>query len=347
MAQEANLLHCYHRGCGKKFDPNDNKDDDCVHHPGHPVFHDAYKGWSCCNKKCTDFTEFLNIKGCTKAKHSNEKPLEPEKPPVDKSQADKVIEVTSKPLNNGISLERPSFDTTQLILSPVISPALLEQIKGLTALKPDKPVEGKVQVGQSCKNNSCKGTYASAASDEEVCNYHPGMPIFHEGLKYWSCCQKKTTEFSTFLDQRGCTQGKHVWISKNMGKKIQCRMDWHQTVTYVFVSIYAKKYLPSQSIIKLNPVHLTVDLFFIEENSTYNLDVELSGIVNVEKSSVNMLPTKVEIKLRKAEAGSWSKLDIPREPKSKLSDSKENIKNLNTYWRFTDTGSRTYSSVAS
>jgi len=55
-------------------------------------------------------------------------------------------------------------------------------------------------------------------------------------------------------------------------------MDWHQTVTYVFVSIYAKKYLPSQSVIKLNPIHLTVELFFIEENSTYNLDIELSGV---------------------------------------------------------------------
>jgi len=55
-------------------------------------------------------------------------------------------------------------------------------------------------------------------------------------------------------------------------------MDWHQTVTYIFVSIYAKKYLPTQSIIKLNPIHLTVDLFFIDENSTYNLDIELSGV---------------------------------------------------------------------
>lgn len=34
----------------------------CVYHPGDPFFHDAYKGWSCCKKKCTDFTEFLNIK---------------------------------------------------------------------------------------------------------------------------------------------------------------------------------------------------------------------------------------------------------------------------------------------
>ena len=37
----------------------------CQFHPGQPVFHDALKGWSCCNKRSTDFTEFLNFKVCT------------------------------------------------------------------------------------------------------------------------------------------------------------------------------------------------------------------------------------------------------------------------------------------
>ena len=35
--------------------------DSCHYHPGVPVFHDALKGWSCCKKRSTDFTEFLNI----------------------------------------------------------------------------------------------------------------------------------------------------------------------------------------------------------------------------------------------------------------------------------------------
>lgn len=156
----------------------------------------------------------MNIKGCTKSKHSNEKPPEPEKPSVDKCKIDEAIEVISKPVNNGISLQRPAFDTAQLILSPTISPTLLEQIKGLTAIETDKSTENKIQIGQNCKNNSCKGSYIGITSDEETCHYHPGVPIFHEGMKYWSCCQKRTTEFSVFLDQPGCTQGRHVWFSK-------------------------------------------------------------------------------------------------------------------------------------
>ncbi|KAL0102562.1 hypothetical protein PUN28_018094 [Cardiocondyla obscurior] len=329
MSQETGLLLCYHRGCGKKFDPHNNKDDDCIYHPGQPVFHDAYKGWSCCSKKCTDFTEFLNIKGCTKSKHSNEKPLEPEKPPVDRHIDEKVIQVNLKPLNNESTLKRPSFDMPQLTLSPTISPALLEEANALTAVEKDKPLDNVVQIGQTCQNNSCQKTYTGAASNQEVCTYHPGAPIFHEGLKFWACCCKRTTEFSTFLNQPGCTQGKHIWLPKNE-KKAQCRMDWHQTGSHIVVSVFAKKYLPSQSFVKLNPIHLTVQLFFLKEDSRYNLDIELSKIVDVEQSSVHMLPTKVEIKLKKAEPGSWSKLDVPIEIKSKDSESNEKVMNLNS-----------------
>uniref|UniRef100_A0A3Q4HRG1 Zgc:92429 n=1 Tax=Neolamprologus brichardi TaxID=32507 RepID=A0A3Q4HRG1_NEOBR len=62
-------LLCYNKGCGQTFDPDKNKDDSCLFHPGGPVFHDALKGWSCCRKRTTDFSEFLSIKGCTMGKH--------------------------------------------------------------------------------------------------------------------------------------------------------------------------------------------------------------------------------------------------------------------------------------
>ena len=59
---------CYNRGCGKEYNIKQNFEDSCSgikiktspnrkkslhsndyrHHPGDPYFHDAYKGWSCC-----------------------------------------------------------------------------------------------------------------------------------------------------------------------------------------------------------------------------------------------------------------------------------------------------------
>uniref|UniRef100_A0A674IAF7 Integrin subunit beta 1 binding protein 2 n=1 Tax=Terrapene triunguis TaxID=2587831 RepID=A0A674IAF7_9SAUR len=63
-------LLCYNKGCGQRFDADKNSEDSCVYHPGVPIFHDVLKGWSCCKKRTTDFSEFLSIKGCSTGKHS-------------------------------------------------------------------------------------------------------------------------------------------------------------------------------------------------------------------------------------------------------------------------------------
>lgn len=42
----------------------------CVFHPGHPIFHEGSKGWSCCKRRVLEFDEFLKIEGCnTKDRH--------------------------------------------------------------------------------------------------------------------------------------------------------------------------------------------------------------------------------------------------------------------------------------
>lgn len=93
-----------------------------------PYFHDAYKGWSCCNKKSVDFTEFLNIKGCQVSKHSNEKPPEPEKP-----KQDVVIEEpppTPSPIVNS-AMERVDFNTPLTVIQPTVAPALKQTIDNI------------------------------------------------------------------------------------------------------------------------------------------------------------------------------------------------------------------------
>lgn len=105
--------------------------DACRHHPGSPFFHDAYKGWSCCNKKSVDFTEFLNIKGCQLSKHSNVKPVEPEKPApaVVEEELPKEIKIP-EPLKPS-ALERPSYESELVTLKPTVAPALKQAIDNL------------------------------------------------------------------------------------------------------------------------------------------------------------------------------------------------------------------------
>ncbi|KAK5649228.1 hypothetical protein RI129_000257 [Pyrocoelia pectoralis] len=311
MQTESTLIQCYNRGCGQKFNPLENPKDACRHHPGLPVFHDAYKGWSCCKKKCTDFTEFLNIKGCSLSNHSNIKPPEPEKPVIKDEIEKEIVEV--KPMVP-VEIKRPPIDTPMTTVKPEIAPSLKQALNNVVEQKTVDVNENSesIPIGTSCKNKGCSSTYQGEQGETTTCLYHSGQPIFHEGLKYWSCCQKKTTDFNAFLNQAGCQSGKHVWIEEESDDKvIECRWDWHQTGSHVVVSIYAKEYCPDTSIIQINPIRLFTDLIFPKQsNGSFTLDVELQRVIDVRSSQATMYGTKVEIKLKKAEPGSWTKLEV-------------------------------------
>ena len=56
-------------------------------------------------------------------------------------------------------------------------------------------------------------------------------------------------------------------------------------------------------------IHL---VFPADSDNTFDLDIELKGVVEVETTTANMFGTKLEIKMKKAESVSWAKLDIPK-----------------------------------
>lgn len=62
---------CRRKGCGQTFKGGDNREgENCVHHPGHAIFHEGSKGWSCCKRRVLEFDEFMKIEGCkTKDRH--------------------------------------------------------------------------------------------------------------------------------------------------------------------------------------------------------------------------------------------------------------------------------------
>ncbi|KAM3590478.1 uncharacterized protein V6R79_010594 [Siganus canaliculatus] len=315
MAQQ-----CYNRGCGLKFDADTNKDDSCLFHPGVPIFHDALKGWSCCKKRTTDFSEFLSIKGCTRGRHSDEKPQEPLRPEVlsDKgvtkqTHGPEIIFQGPKSAEK-LQRERPSSDESMTTLAHKVSASLVQVLEKLdinSKAEQDKKDAQTVMPGTRCKNAGCKTAYEGPETDKEVCTHHPGGPVFHEGYKYWSCCCIKTIDFNAFLDQKGCTSGKHRWVPKQDKKKVACRHDWHQTGNSVVVTIYAKNCNPSLSSIQANRTVLSCQIQF-EENKIFKRDFHLWGVVDVQRSSVNMVPSKVEVTLRKADQVSWGKLEDPK-----------------------------------
>ncbi|KAM4565284.1 cysteine and histidine-rich domain-containing protein 1 [Fundulus diaphanus] len=312
-------LLCYNKGCGEKFDPDKNKDDSCRFHPGVPIFHDALKGWSCCKKRTTDFSEFLSIKGCTRGRHSNVKPQEPLRPQVssDKGEIqqanDQEIIYQGPKSAEALQKERPSSDQPMTKIAHKVSASLIQALEKLGLSKSaesEKKESEKVIQGTRCKNTGCKTVYEGPDTDMEVCTHHPGAPVFHEGYKYWSCCCIKTTDFDAFLDQKGCTTGKHRWVAKQDKKKVSCRHDWHQTGNTVVVTIYAKNSNPDFCSIEANQTVLLCQIQF-ENNKIFKREFHLWGVINVKQSSVNMVPSKVEITLRKADQVAWGKLEDP------------------------------------
>ena len=317
-------LMCYNKGCGQKFREETNVEDVCQFHPGAPIFHDAYKSWSCCSKKSTDFTEFLNFPGCTKGKHSNVKPVVPEKKkekPLEIGEVYKeVAPNTSGPIQK--KLERPSDDLEKQQLKVIVGSSLksaIQRYKAKVEEEKGKQASGEgcdnIQVGASCKHNTCECKYLGADNNYPDCVYHPGAPVFHEGYKFWTCCQKRTSDFDVFLKQGGCTKGKHAWMkpSEVAEKKSTCRYDWHQTAKNVIVSIYAKTCDPEKCIVMANETGLEIRLAFNGGVNTFELQVILHGIIDPGVSSVEFLGTKAEIKLHKKESCSWPTLEY-KEP---------------------------------
>lgn len=111
--------------------------------------------------------------------------------------------------------------------------------------------DAEIKVGQRCFNKGCDYEFEGPASFEKTCMHHPGAPVFHEGLKYWSCCPKKKTHlFDEFLARPGCTEGNHLFIQPKETTAVTCRRDFFQTGTNVIVNYYAKNI--EKAVIKAN-----------------------------------------------------------------------------------------------
>ncbi|KAI9487729.1 MAG: chord-domain-containing protein [Benjaminiella poitrasii] len=60
-----------------------------------------------------------------------------------------------------------------------------------------------------CTHKGCGKDFKEEENEDNACQFHSGAPVFHEGLKGWSCCKKRVSDFDEFLAIPGCTFGKH------------------------------------------------------------------------------------------------------------------------------------------
>ncbi|KIJ69581.1 hypothetical protein HYDPIDRAFT_124193 [Hydnomerulius pinastri MD-312] len=64
-----------------------------------------------------------------------------------------------------------------------------------------------------CARKGCGKEFSVAANTDTSCTYHSGAPVFHEGLKSWSCCSpinKPVLDFDEFMKIPGCEVAAHT-----------------------------------------------------------------------------------------------------------------------------------------
>ncbi|CAG5105240.1 Oidioi.mRNA.OKI2018_I69.chr1.g1953.t1.cds [Oikopleura dioica] len=327
---------CYNKACSNqgKFNEEENGPEACRFHAGGPVFHDAYKGWSCCKKRVTDFGEFLAIPGCTAGPHNPEKseaaPVKPdvkntgakEKPAFSKERDPKnygkETYVSAPPSREKLAAQEETNDSEEVeqkcsLKAKILSSLKTELAKMELAEKNRADLTKTVQVGWPCSRSGCSETYKGEASNANCCHYHPGVPIFHEGMKFWSCCERKTSDFTAFLNQAGCEKtDNHDWVHPDeaaLKSKENARYDYHQTPTNITLNVYCKGVIPKETTVHVSNKRIDIDFCFGIRKTKMSVAVsELWGKVVATSSKLNIGSTKLELIMKKKTSGTWKKL---------------------------------------
>ncbi|KAI8920304.1 HSP20-like chaperone [Powellomyces hirtus] len=296
---------CTNKGCGKTFDEAANYDTSCEHHPGAPVFHEGLKSWSCCTKKVTDFDDFLKIPGCAVGKHSTAQHAAP----ASSTPASAAGPVTVGA--NGVETYGTPTAATPAAPEAVAAPSKADAAPVVKEEDLNDAPDAQIPAGATCQRNACGKKFDGEATRTEECVFHPGQAVFHEGSKGWSCCSRKVLEFDEFLKIKGCTTRKHRFTDVKTGQEnttVQCRHDWYQTQSTVTISIFAKKVDKAATSVVFTPDSLKIDVKFLD-GKTFPFHTQLAQPIDPAASKFEILSTKIELVLKKANGISWASIE--------------------------------------
>ncbi|OAA45555.1 CORD and CS domain containing protein [Metarhizium rileyi] len=275
----ATVQRCVHQGCGKNYtDPTEK----CEYHPGPPIFHEGQKGWKCCKPRVLTFDEFMTIPPCTSGMHSTTDvppPVE-DKPREDDASLAKKIDALTTSTPSRLPIQPPQSAPTPPPPAPETD---------------DDDANLEIPDDSACRRRTCGQRYKKGSSREgEACVHHPGVPIFHEGSKGYSCCKRRVLEFDQFMKIEGCkTKDRHLH-------------DFYQTATTVIAAFFLKKINKENAKVQFQEKQLVLNLVTTDSPpKRYKADVPLYGPIDTTGSAFKILGTKLEVTLVKADGASW------------------------------------------
>ena len=300
---------CTNSGCGATYTDVTNRGDVCYFHPGRPVFHEGLKGWQCCTKRVVDFDEAMSLPGCTLGAHQSAMPAIKVQAmtnrPVDPKYLPKSIGANGvETFSLGGAMPAPA-GRNNAVVAPTPPPAIIEE--------PDDPMDAVIAAGTKCRHHACNEIFVDDSSRTEACVYHPGLAVFHEGSKYWTCCKPRCAEFEEFLKIQGCKVGRHKFCPKAGEENtdpnaIKCRYDFYQQGEWIIASVYGKNMDREKTTFKFQTKVLEIKVHF-KDGKHFIKDLPLYDEVDPSKCSFEILSTKSEIKLFKATPVVWESLE--------------------------------------
>lgn len=203
-AESVFKLRCKNFGCNQFFTEEENSDTACKHHVAPPIFHDRVKGWSCCkDRKAYDWEEFQTIEGCTLGRHSTVatgQKIFADSPTL--TACNEAEKRSSEGQSGPVIKSIDDFNKQ----NPEAITAASSAVKTLTSRKSTRKSDGTAK----CQNKGCQKNFVVAENHSHACTYHKGQPVFHDAVKFWSCCShKKCYDFDEFMAVAGCTEGHH------------------------------------------------------------------------------------------------------------------------------------------
>lgn len=152
----------------------------------------------------------MAIEPCTEGKHSTT-----DLPPA--------VEKKEVPADSAAQPKQAPSDSQ----GPAMPRAPINPASGSSTPPPPPPPESddddaslEIPDGRICRRRACGASYSKGAgrSDQENCVHHPGVPIFHEGSKGYTCCKRRVLDFDDFMKIEGCkTKPRHLFVGS--GKK--------------------------------------------------------------------------------------------------------------------------------
>ncbi|KPI43784.1 Cysteine and histidine-rich domain-containing protein 1 [Cyphellophora attinorum] len=313
----------------------------CIYHPGPPEFHEGQKGWKCCKPRVLTFDEFLTIPPCTTGSHS----AVDDGPKVEFSDTSQIgVEEVQPKEEEPVRKVRPLTERAKESMAASVAAA------GTSGAVVGTPESGTPQPGQqvveedsddeeesiaegvTCKRKTCGETFKGGKRmrSEEKCIFHPGVPVFHEGSKGYTCCKRRVLEFDEFMKIQGCKEREgHCFVGKRekareaekraaskasggTGEEAveEVRNDFYQTPSSVIVSFFLKK-------IKKDEAKVVFGTETAEEGGNGYVDLDLPTAdnkrftkrvvfwsdIDPEKSAYKVLGTKLELTVVKAGDG--------------------------------------------